>query len=118
MFFGITFLIGFLIARPLVVRWNESENERQDSRQKQKELAEKQGKLNHLTQEEKKVLAPFIAGDFKARWIYRYDAVAQGLEIEGVLYAPDMPIDVNSRRAYNLHGWAREYLKENPKLLE
>jgi hypothetical protein len=74
-------------------------------------------RLHHLTRQEKKILAPYIDNDFRSRRMPFMDPVAKGLADDGVLYTPDVARDVNGGVAYNIHDWARLYLKKNPNLV-
>jgi hypothetical protein len=114
-FFGVAGSVCYLATRPILVRWNEWETRRKEQLQEQEGIRAKHAKLLGLTQEEEKILAGFIHGDLRSRRFDPNNPTIRGLEKEGILYAPDIRLDGNRMKAFNIETWVIEYYKTHRK---
>lgn len=77
----------------------------------------KQESLYKLTPEEKGYLRPFIQGQQNSIYVGMDDGVMAGLKAKGVTYLAASMGNLLDGFAFNLQPWAREYLEQNPHLL-
>jgi hypothetical protein len=89
-----------------------------DSYNQKKALKSKQESLRKLTSEEQGYLIPFIAGKKNSIKVGLDDGVMAGLSAKGITYCPTSRGSKLDGFAFNLYPWAREYLDENPNLLD
>lgn len=82
-----------------------------------KNIKARKEQLTKLTPEEKGYLVPFIRGQSNSVHVGMDDGVMAGLKAKGITYCPTNMGDVLTGFAFNLQPWAREYLEENPHLL-
>ncbi len=83
-----------------------------------KNLERKQSLLYQLTPEEKGYLLPYIQQQLHSVYVGHEDGVMAGLRAKGITYLPSSTGDVLNGFAFNLQPWAREYLVNNPHLLD
>jgi len=74
--------------------------------------------LSNLTPEEKGYLAPFIIEERNTIHAPIEDGIAGGLVAKRILYRASQVFDMVEGVPYNLNPSAREFLTENPHLLE
>lgn len=89
----------------------------QGHRQRQN-LKKRQETLHSLTPEEKGYLIPYIEGQQNTVNVGMDDGVMAGLRSKGVTYLAANMGDLLNGFAFNLQPWAREYLEQNPHLLD
>lgn len=73
--------------------------------------------LHKLTPEERGYLIPFIVNQRNSVYVGLDDGVMSGLLNKNITYLPSRQGDILNGFAFNLQPWAREYLEENPGLL-
>lgn len=80
---------------------------------------QRQKRLHDLTSEEKKILLKYIENDARSLQLPITSGVVNGLVSEDIIYrSSSVGEGAGMRFAHNIQPWAREYLKENPELLE
>jgi hypothetical protein len=89
----------------------------QGYRQRQN-LKKRQEALHNLTPEEKGYLIPYIEGQQNTVNVGMDDGVMAGLRSKGITYLAANMGDLLNGFAFNLQPWAREYLEQNPNLLD
>lgn len=89
----------------------------QGHRQKQK-AKKRQKALHNLTPEEKGYLVSYIEGQQNTVNVGMDDGVMAGLRSKGITYLAANMGDLLNGFAFNLQPWAREYLDQNPHLLD
>lgn len=83
-----------------------------------RKLIEARKKLLHkLTPEERGYLIPYIAEQKNSVYVGLDDGVMVGLWNKKITYLPTSRGDILNGFAFNLQPWAREYLENNPSLL-
>ncbi len=111
-FLGPAFLITvlFLIARIciLIKQWYFEK----------RSLKQKQNILHKLTSEEKGYLVPYIKQGRNTVYVGIEDGIMNGLVAKGVIYRATSVGNIDEGFAFNLQSWAREYLENNPQLLD
>jgi len=85
---------------------------------KKKVLKEKQASLHGLTPEEMGYLSQFIKGSQNSINVGLEDGVMAGLCSKGITYRATCTGHTLHGYAFNLNPWAREYLSQNPNLLD
>jgi len=88
------------------------------SYEKKKNLRTKQESLHKLTPEEKGFLVVYIQEQQNSIHVGMEDGVMGGLKAKGITYLAGSMGDVLNGFAFNLQPWAREYLENNPNLLD
>ena len=83
-----------------------------------KALKKKQELLHRLTPEEKGYLVPYIEGQRNSVYVGIDDGIMSGLKTKGITYLAASMGSVLDGIAFNLQPWAREYLENNPHLLD
>ena len=83
-----------------------------------KALKLKQKSLHKLTPNEKGYLVHFVIHQQNSVNVGMDDGVMAGLRSKGITYAPTRIGSALDGFAFNLQPWAREYLDENPQLLD
>ena len=83
-----------------------------------KALKSKKKSLHKLTPDEKGYLVPFVINQQNSINVGMDDGVMAGLRSKGITYTPTRMGSVLDGFAFNLQPWAREYLEENPQLLD
>jgi len=77
----------------------------------------KQESLYKLTPEEKGYLVPYIKGQKNTIYVGIDDGIMNGLVAKKITYRAANMGNLLEGIAFNLQPWAREYLEENPHLL-
>lgn len=110
-FLGPAFLLtfSFCVARifMFLMKWH---------RQK-KNLKHKQDSLHQLTPEEKGYLIHYIENEQNTIYVGIDDGIMAGLRVKGITYLAANMGDALNGFAFNLQPWARDYLSQNPQLL-
>jgi len=83
-----------------------------------KRLKNRQKMLYQLTPEEKGYLVPYIRHQKNTVYVGMDDGVISGLEAKHITYCASSMGSVLEGFAYNLQPWARDYLNDNPQLLD
>ena len=83
-----------------------------------KALKKKQKSLHKLTPEEKGYLVPYIEGQQNSVYVGMDDGIMSGLRAKGITYLAANVGSLIDGFAFNLQPWAREYLENNPHLLD
>ena len=83
-----------------------------------KALKNFQQSLHNLTSEEKGYLAHFIGEEKNSIYVGMDDGVMAGLRKKGITYLAAQQGSLLEGFAFNLQPWARDYLLENPQLLD
>ena len=83
-----------------------------------KRLKNRQKMLHQLTPEEKGYLVPYIRHQKNTVSVGMDDGVMSGLEAKHITYCASSMGSVLEGFAYNLQPWARDYLNDNPQLLD
>ncbi|QDT29393.1 super-infection exclusion protein B [Gimesia panareensis] len=81
-------------------------------------LAQRQETLHNLTSQEKGYPSKYIFDDHNTINVGLNDGVMAGLEYKRIVYRASNTGTVENGFPFNLHDWAREYLKQNSHLLE
>lgn len=81
-------------------------------------LKKRQEALHSLTPEEKGYLIPYIEDQQNTVHVGIEDGVMAGLRSKGITYLASNMGDILDGFAFNLQPWAREYLENNPHLLD
>lgn len=74
--------------------------------------------LHTLTPDEKAYLGPYVLEDENTQYFQLEDGVVGGLAAKNILYQASGVARLLSGLAYNMQPWAKEYLAQNPHLLE
>lgn len=80
--------------------------------------AQRQETLHNLTSQEKGYLSKYIIDDQNTINVGANDGVMAGLVHKRIVYLASQTGNISDGFPFNLHDWARKYLKENPPLLE
>ncbi len=111
-YLGPVFLLtlSFCVARVFmfIMQWHSQ----------RKTIKRKQQSLHKLTPEEKGYLVLYIEGQQNSVYVGMEDGVMSGLRVKGITYLAANIGDVLNGFAFNLQPWAREYLEDNPNLLD
>jgi len=107
---GLLLAVSFLIARSFIFL-------RRGHFQKEN-LAKKQKLLHSLTPEEKGYLVLYIDQQQNTIQVGLEDGIMNGLVAKNITYRAGNVGDLLNGFAFNLQSWAREYLEENPDLLD
>lgn len=83
-----------------------------------KALKEREETLHNLTPEEKGYLSKFIHEEMNSIYVGMDDGVMAGLRKKGITYLAAQMGSLLEGFAFNLQPWARDYLQNNPHLLE
>lgn len=83
-----------------------------------KALKKRQELLRNLTPEEKGYLVPYIEGKQSSVYVGMDDGVMASLRAKGITYLAANMGNVLNGFAFNLQPWARQYLENNPELLD
>ena len=75
-----------------------------------------QTKLHDLTSAEKGLLSEFMSGE-NTLYMPMEDGVIGGLQAKEIVFQSSNVFDITEGIPYNLQTWARQYLNENPELL-
>jgi len=81
-------------------------------------LLSKQKTLHKLTPEEKGYLVPYIIHQKNTLYVGPEDGIMNGLVAKGITYRAASIGNLLDGIAFNLRPWAREYLENNPHLLD
>jgi hypothetical protein len=113
--FGMAFLLStaLLLSAAIMAVWGVVKRKRAES----KFLPERQERLHHLSEPEKKLLRGYVEGKTRTQYHPMSDGVVGGLEAERVLFRASSLGQSFDHFAYNIQPWAWEYLNKNPKLL-
>lgn len=83
-----------------------------------KRLKNRQKMLHQITPEEKGYLVPYIIHQKNTLYVGIDDGVMSGLETKQITYCASSTGSLLKGSAYNLQPWARDYLNDNPQLLD
>ncbi len=83
-----------------------------------KSLKKRKETLHNLTPEEKGYLIPYIEGQQNTVKVGMDDGVMAGLRSKSITYLAANMGDLLNGFAFNMEPWAREYLEQNPHLLD
>ena len=81
-------------------------------------LEQRQNTLHKLTADEKAYLKPYVFGDENTQYFLIEDGIAGGLKAKDIIYMSSQVGSMLEGWAYNIQPWAKQYLEENPHLLE
>jgi len=85
---------------------------------KKENLKTRKEALHQLTPEEKGYLVPYIEGRKNSIYVGIDNGIMSGLEAKRITYRASSMGNLLDGFAFNLQPWAREYLEENPHLLD
>ena len=111
-YIGPTFLlaVSFVVARLVMFL--------KRGRMARRKIEARQKALHQLTPEEKGYLVPYIDGQHNTINVGIDDGIMRGLEAKKITYRASNMGSLLDGFAFNLQPWARDYLEQNPYLLE
>ena len=113
--------LSFCVAR-IFMFFMQKHNQRKaleaQEENQRKALKAQQENLRKLTPEEKGYLVQFIHGQQNSIYVGMDDGIMAGLRSKGITYLAASMGDLLKGFAFNLQPWARDYLEQNPHLLE
>jgi hypothetical protein len=89
------------------------------SRTQKKALQERNEQLHTLSPAQRKILAYYVANETETQDLLERDGDVAALELKDIVYQASFRGWYSGKRlyAYNIHPWAKEYLKDHVELL-